>query len=44
MTNKFNFIYCNKLIDVYAETFEEAEVIAKGIMEELEQLRKREEE
>lgn len=35
---KWNFIYKQKLIDVYAETFEEAEIIAEQIMKELDLL------
>lgn len=40
MQKKFNFIYKGKLIDVYAEHFTAAEIIAKQIMTELDQLEK----
>jgi hypothetical protein len=43
MLKKFNFIYKLKQIDVYAETFEEAVIIAQDIMEELDQLEAKEE-
>ncbi len=43
MMKLYNFIYKSKLIDVYAESYEEAEIIAKEIMKELDDLEKREE-
>ncbi|WP_277342398.1 hypothetical protein [Bacillus cereus] len=42
MFKKFNFIFFGKLIDVYAESFEQAEIIAKEIMNELEGLKSKE--
>ncbi|WP_272950261.1 hypothetical protein [Bacillus mycoides] len=35
---KYNFIYKGKLIDVYSETFEQAEIIAKQIFKELDEI------
>jgi len=35
---KYNFIHKLKIIEVYAETFEQAQVLAQEIMDELDQL------
>ncbi|MDA2421397.1 hypothetical protein PDN55_15050 [Bacillus cereus] len=42
MFKKFNFIFLDKRIDIYAESFEQAEIIAKEIMNELERLKSKE--
>lgn len=42
MIRKFNFIYKGKLIDVYAESLNEAEIIAEVIFEELDKIQEKE--
>lgn len=44
MIRKFNFIYKGNLINVYAESLDEAEIISKIVFEELDKLQEIEEE